>query len=128
MSSLLSFDLYCLSVNFFNTKVFEQPVSRRKRRILPLLLVSITVTQISEKRCRELVFIFCFNFLKSKVNLDDVPTNLGRCLFFFACCVARLDGAGIGVEPYFSFIALVVLLAFFIWSCIFSLSASSTLL
>ena len=118
MSSLLNFDLCFLSVNFCNIILFKQPVSKRQQSVLPLSLVSITITitQMSEKRCWELVFTSCFNFLKSKVNLEGVQTYLARRLFFFACDTI-LCGTGVEVEHHF-FIALVVLFVFS-YNCVF---------
>ena len=54
---------------------------------------------MSEKCLLALVFASCFNLLKSKVNPDGVPTNLGRRRFFLACDEA-LDRAGDEAEPH----------------------------
>ena len=116
VSRLLSFNFCFLSVNFFNTILFEPPVFRRHQGILPLPLVLMTITQISEKwRCL-FVFTSCFNFLKSKVNPVVVPTKLGSRLFFFG--VTLLGRAGVGTVPHFPFSCLAVLLAF-LFNCVF---------
>ena len=81
---------------------------------------------MSKKRLLALVFASCFNLLKSKVNPDELPTNLGRHRFFFACGEA-LGRAGDELEPHdLALNCLAVLLAFFLYLRISSSSASST--
>ena len=96
-------------------------MSSRQWSILPLSLVLISIKKMSEKYCLELVFISCFYSLKSKVNQDGVQKKIWSRLFFFA-----LRRANFGVEPHLPFIALVVLLTFFLYLHISSLSLSST--
>ena len=81
---------------------------------------------MSKNRLLALVFASCFNLLKSKVNPDGVPTNLGRRRFCFACDEV-LGRAGDESEPHdLPLSCLAVLLAFFLYLRISLSSASST--